>query len=196
MPVLPITYSELHNGEKPTDAQLSELIGPFNRDATFISLAMWNLMLSLSERNAEQGKAVQGFFIHNLIPHDERARVAAASPRPVFGRWPMLGLMKKVMLETTNDGIRDPRHDEEARRTLGNACLMMNDLLFPSQQDERFSAAAGDKEKIGDELMNQMLFQFELYNVPDAYQAIARNNEYFRIFTESAEEFAFLTNSH
>ncbi len=197
MPAIPISYSELHDGEKPTEAQLSELITSFNTDATFMSLAMWSLMMSLYEGNSEKGRVLQSFFIHNLIPPALKSRVERAaaldsdSPRPVFGRWPLLALMKKVLTEANSNGGRDPRNDVEARQLLGNACLMMNDLLFPPEHDERLNAAAGNKEKAGDELMAQMLFQFELYKVPDVYQAIARNSEYFRIFDENGGTFQF-----
>src|SRR6266850_634591 len=196
MPAIPISYSDLHGG-RPTEDQLSELISAFKTEPTFISLDMWNLMLSLFEGNVEKYKYLQGFFIHNLIRKDLRDRVAAAaalrseSARPVFGRWQLLALMKKVLIETTNDGVRDPRRDDDARRTLGDACLMMNDLLFPEEQEERLNANAGDRERIGDELMTQWLFQFELYHLPDVYQAIARNDEYFNIFEQRAPEFRF-----
>ena len=43
---------------------------------------------------------------------------------------------------------------------------MMNDLLFPKEQDERLNAATGNRERVSDELMAQMLFQFELYYPP------------------------------
>ncbi len=88
-------------------------------------------------------------------------------------------------------GLFTRRHDVEARQRLGEACLMMNDLLVTEEQEERLNAAAGDREKVGDELMAQMLFQFELYHVPDVYQAVARNLEYFDIFEQRATEFRF-----
>lgn len=39
--------------------------------------------------------------------------------------------------------------------------------------------------------MTQWFFQFELYYVPDVYQAVARNDEYFNIFEQRAAEFKF-----
>jgi hypothetical protein len=196
MPALPISYSELY-GTRPTEDQLVELISSFKTEPTFISLAMWNLMISLFEGHREKYKFLQGFFIQNLIRHDLKSRVEQAaalnskSPRPVFGRWQLLALMKKVLIESRNDGVRDPRYDDDARRMLGDACLMMSDLLFPQEQEERLNEAAGDRERVSDELMAQMLFQFELYHVPDVYQAVARNNEYFNIFEQRASEFRF-----
>lgn len=104
MPI-PVSYFELY-GSQPTDTQFRELISPFKTEPTFLSLAMWNLLLSLFEDDSEKYKYLQGFFIHNLIRPDmrERVRQAAAldseSARPVFGRWQLLALMKRVLLET------------------------------------------------------------------------------------------------
>lgn len=196
MPSLPITYSELF-GARPTEGQLSDLISSFKTEPTFISLAMWNVMLSLFEANTGSYKALQGFFIHNLIRSELKeevyrlAALSSGSPRPVFGRWQLLAVMKKLLLAAPNEGLGDPRNDEETRRALGDACLMMNDLLFPEEQDERLNAAAGNREGVSDELMAQMLFQFELYHVPDVYQAVARNKEYFDIFERRVTELRF-----
>lgn len=196
MPALPITYSEL-KGVRPTESQLRQLVSSFKTQPTFISLAMWNLMMSLFEGNIKSYKYLQGFFIHNLIRPElrseveQKAALTSDSPRPVFSRWQLLALMKKLLLESSSEGVRDPRYEDDARRTLGDACLMLSDLLFSEEQDENLNAAAGDRERVGDELMAQMLFQFELYHVPDVYQAVARNSEYFEIFEQRAAEFRF-----
>ncbi len=195
---IPISYSDLH-GVKPTERQLSELISSFKTDSTFMSLAMWNLMLSLFEGNIEKFKYLQGFFIHNLIRREWSAQVfqsaalESESPRPVFGRWQMLALMKKILLETSNQGNQDPRNDDSARRTLGEAALMLNDLLFTDEQMARFEKrdGAGERERIHDELMTQWFPQSELIHVPDVFQAVARNDEYLNIFDSRASEFRF-----
>jgi hypothetical protein len=195
---IPISYSELH-GVSPTENQLSELISSFKTEPTFISLAMWNLMLSLFEGNVEKYKWLQEFFIRNLIREELRehvrqsAALASESPRPVFGRWQLLALMKRVLIETSKEGSEDPRRDDRARRTLGDACLMLNDLLFPEEQMARLeqSRVAGERERIHDELMTQWFPQSELINVPDVYQAIARNDEYLNIFDRRAADFRF-----
>ena len=59
--------------------------------------------------------------------------------------------MKKLLLESSSEGVRDPRYEDDARRTLGDACLMLSDLLFSEEQDENLNAAAGDRERVGDE---------------------------------------------
>lgn len=196
--VIPISYSDIY-GHKPTDGQLSTLISSFKTEPTFLSLAMWDLMLSLFEGDVEKYKYLQGFFIHNLIRQNIREQVhrtaalESESSRPVFGRWQLLALMKKVLLETTNEGDQDPRNDDDARRALGDACLMLNDLLFTEEQMARLEKKGGsqERERIHDELMTQWFFQFELYHVPDVFQAVARNDEYFNIFDRRAAEFNF-----
>jgi hypothetical protein len=195
---IPVSYSEIYSN-KPADSQFSELISSFKTEPTFLSLAMWNLMLSLYEDDGEKYKYLQGFFIHNLIKEDRREQVlhAAAlqseSPRPVFGRWQLLALMKRVLLETTSEGNKDPRRYDGARRTLGEACLMLNDLLFTEEQMARLDKTgdAGERERIHDELMTQWFPQSELIHVPDVFQAIARNDEYINIFDRRAVEFSF-----
>lgn len=197
MPAIPVTYSQLH-GSQPSEEQLSQLVACFKPEPTFFSLAMWNLMFSMSEGNIEQFKYLQGFFIHNLIRDEwkrkvqELAALDSESPHPAFGRWQLLALMKRVLLEGAADAALDPRTQDNARRSLGDACLMLNDLLFPEKQQARFESIAGDRERISDELMTQWLFQSELYHPPDVFQAVARNDEYFDIFDQQAGEFRFL----
>lgn len=195
---IPISYSEICS-DKPTDNQFRELISSFKTEPTFISIVMWNFMISLYEGHLEKYKYLQGFFIKNLIRKDLQEQVfqAAAldseSPRPLFGRWQLLALMKRVLLETTSEGDKDPRHDDKARRTLGDACLMLNDLLFTDEQMERLAnkGGAGERERIHDELMTQWFPQAELIHVPDVYQALARSDEYLNIFDLRAAEFKF-----
>ena len=194
---IPISFSEL-SGVKPTESQLSELICSLKTDPTFISLAMWNLMISLFEGDIEKYKYLQGFFIRNLIRREWREQVLQSaaldseSPRPVFGRWQLLALMKKILLET-NEGDKDPRNDDGLRRTLGDACLMLNDLLFTEEQMARLEkkGGTGERERIHDELMTQWFPQSELIHVPDVFQAVARNDEYLNIFDRRAAAFRF-----
>jgi hypothetical protein len=195
---IPISYSEIY-GDKPTEDQFVELISSFKTEPTFLSLAMWDLMISLFEGNIEKYKYLQGFFIRNLVRKDRRERVLrlaaleSESPRPVFGRWQLLALMKMALLETTNEGDKDPRNDDGARRALGDACLMLNDLLFTEEQMARLekTGGAGERERIHDELMTQWFPQSELIHVPDVFQAVARNDEYLNIFDRRAAEFRF-----
>ena len=143
--VIPISHSEIY-GVRPTESQLDELISPFKTEPTFLSLAMWDLMFSLFEQDAEKYKYLQWFFINVLVREDQRERVLRAaalgseSPRPLFGRWQLLALMKRVLLATTDGGDKDPRYDDGARRALGDACLMLNDLLFTDEQMARLGS--------------------------------------------------------
>ena len=187
--MIPISHSELY-GVRPTDSQLSELISPFKTEPTFLSLAMWDLMFSLFEGDAEKYKYLQWFFINVIVREEQRERVLrtaalnSESPRPLFGRWQLLALMKRVLLGTTDEGDKDPRYDDGARRALGDACLMLNDLLFTDEQIARLGSKGGaeERERIHDELMTQWIFQNELIHVPDVFTAVARNDEYFDIF--------------
>jgi len=195
---IPISYSEIYD-TKPTDEQFSELLSSFNTEPTFISLSMWDLILSLAEGDSEKYEYLQYFFIRNLVRVDRQEQVLRAaalgseSPRPLFGRWQLLTLMKRVLLETTDGGDQDPRHDEGARRKLGDACLMLNDLLFTAEQMARLEKKEGadERERIHDELMTQWFPQSELIHVPDVFQAVARNDEYINIFDRRAAEFSF-----
>jgi hypothetical protein len=195
---IPISYSEIY-GHKPTDKQFGELLSSFKTGPTFLSLAMWDLMLSFAEGDGEKYQYLQYFFIRNLVRQDrqEQALRAAALgsefPRPVFGRWQLLALLKRLLLETTGKGEQDPRHDDGARRSLGDACLMLNDLLFTEEQMARLEKKEGEdeRERIHDELMTQWFPQSELIHVPDVFQAVARNDEYINIFDRRAAEFGF-----
>lgn len=142
---------------------------------------------------------MQWFFINVLVREDQRERMLRAdalgseSPRPLFGRWQLLALMKRVLLATIDGGYKDPRYDDGARRALGDACLMLNDLPFSDEQMARLGSKGGpeERERIHDELMTQWIFQNELIRVPDVFPAVARNDEYFDIFERRAAEFRF-----
>lgn len=118
---IPISYSEIY-GDKPSDNQFRELISSFKTEPTFISIVMWNFMISLYEGNIEKYKYLQGFFIKNLIRKDLQEQVfqAAAldseSPRPLFGRWQLLVLMKRVLLETASEGDMNTSRSSRSRR--------------------------------------------------------------------------------
>lgn len=196
-----ISYSELYENN-PTDNQFSKVISSFKTDSTFISIAMWNLMFSIVEKDFEKNKYLQGFFIHNLIRKDIQEKIfwlaalESESPRPVFSRWQFLALMKRILLESSNIGIKNPSDDDETRRdearqTLGDLNLMLGDLFFNEDQADKLNKNAAEPEKVHDELMVQWLFPFELIHPPNVFQAIARNDEYFNIFDKRTDEFKF-----
>lgn len=185
----PVAHSEMFESP-PTNDQLKMVVSSFKKEPTFFMLAFLNMMLSLFGKDAQKGRYLQGFLIHNLIRVDVRDKVFRAAaldsgaPRPVFNRWHLLALMKLVLLESTDEGEYDPREDKEARFRIGDACLMLSDLLFPEEQLARLENEGGheERERVHDELTAQLLFPFELANTPDVFQAIARYDEYVNIF--------------
>ena len=71
---------------------------------------------------------------------------------------------------------------------------MMSDLLFSEEQDENLNAAAGDRERIGDELMAQMLFQFELYHARRMFIKRSRGTmNTLKSLSNALQNFASLT---
>jgi hypothetical protein len=104
-------------------------------------------------------------------------------------------MLKKVLLESAEDGQINPNPQQniKARFKLGEACLIMNNLLFPEEQSERLNNRGGadEDERIHGELFAQWLPTFELLNPPDVQYSIIRNLEYARIFDERFSEFVF-----
>jgi tetratricopeptide (TPR) repeat protein len=194
----PVAHSEIL-GSAPTDEQLKAVVGSFRKEPAFFMLAFLNLMLSLFDKDAEKGPYLQGFLIHNLVREELRKKVLGAAalyserPRPVFNRWHLLALMKLVLLESTVEGEYDPRDDKEARYRIGDACLMLSDLLFSEEQLARLEDKGGaeERERVHDEFTAQLLFPFELANRPDMFQAIARYDEYVGIFERRYAQLKF-----
>jgi len=196
----PVSYSEL-TGVTPSNDSLREVVASFKRSSTFFLLAAFNMMLSLYEGDSEKHKHLQGFLIRNLIkdelfqPVHHAAALDSGQPRPVFHRRQMLMLMKQLLLEASDTGSNDPNEEGEggAKYLLGDACLMLNDLLFTPEQAERLKdkGGAGERERIHDELMTQWLPQFELENPPDEGLAVARSDEYVNLFEKDHSRFRF-----
>ncbi|MGH9898851.1 MAG: hypothetical protein ACRD4L_08400, partial [Pyrinomonadaceae bacterium] len=196
----PISYSEL-TGSPPSYDLLREKITALKLEPTFFLLAALNMRLSPFKGDSEKDKRLQDFLIRNLIRDDfskEVYRAAALGSdhsRPVFHRWQMLMLMKRVLLEAPEDGGGNPNVEVEegARYDIGDACLMLNDLLFPAEQSERLKnkGIEGEHERIYDELMTQWLPPFELNNPPVEGLAIARNDEYLNLFEKNSPRFRF-----
>jgi hypothetical protein len=194
----PVAHSEIF-GSAPTDDQLKAVVGSFKKEPAFFMLAFLNLMLSLFGRDAQKGPYLQGFLIHNLVREELRKKVLGAAalysdrPRPVFNRWHLLALMKLTLLESTDEGEYDPRGDKEARYRIGDACLMLSNLLFSEEQLARLEDKGGaeERERVHDEFTAQLLFPFELANTPDIFQAIARYDEYVGIFERRYAQLKF-----
>lgn len=199
MPEL-ISYFEI-TGKKPTEDSLRRVITSFRRDPTFFMLAALNMMLSLFGSDLKKYRHLQGFLVNNLIRGELRPRVLRAASlgsehfRPIFNRWHMLMLMKRVLLEAPEEGEFDPNKEgeAEAKYKIGDACLMLGDFLVTPEQEERLKKKGGEdeRERVHDELMTQWLPPFELANPPDEGLAVARSDEYANLFEKDLARFRF-----
>jgi hypothetical protein len=143
---------------------------------------------------------IQGFLFANLV--DDRTRRALEEVIPngptrerfVFHRAAFLFLMKFTLLYAQDAGALDPNDDLVARHELGKACLMVNDLLFPPDQEAALTKEDGTRqewERVHDELYSQMLPNAELASHPDVYHALARSDEYLQVFERERAKFGF-----
>src|SRR5947209_121902 len=153
---------------------------------------MLNTLLSFYAADIPKAIEVQGFLFANLVEDElfEKAKRRFGQftmvERPLFHRQQLLAMMKRVLLESSEDGEFDPNPKENVqhRYALGRACLMINDFLFPKEQEERLRKGEDpdEDERIHGELFAQWLPTSELMNPPDPMNAVVRNLEYVRIF--------------
>jgi hypothetical protein len=80
--------------------------------------------------------------------------------RPVFHVVQILNVLRLALEHSA--GADKPLTDESARHSLGNACLMMTDLMMSDQ--ERGALKSGNRDEVSRALMVQMLGPFELQN--------------------------------
>ena len=103
--------------------------------------------------------------------------------------------MKLVLLEAPEDGDNNPNEEGEGgvKYKVGDACLMLNDLLLHPEQAERLKdkGGEGERERIYDELMTKWLPPFELAKPPDEGLAVARRDEDADLFDEYTPRFRF-----
>ena len=164
-------------------------------------LCMLNALISFYARDIPNATDVQKRLAENLLSRKFLKRIEQKFPRdsvvvrPVFHRQQLLTMLKRVLLESAEDGKVNPNPAQNiaSRFKLGEACLMMNDLLFPEEQAERLINRGGpdENDRILGELFAQWLPTFELLNPPDAQHSIIRTLEYARIFDERFSEFVF-----
>ena len=118
-------------------------------------LAMLNMFLALfdAKTNEQHAVKVQRFFMANLLDDElyslinQKLEGVSIIERPIFHRQQLLALMKKVLLDSRDDGELDPNEDHnEARYQLGKACLLMSDFLVSADQNERHRGCTGARE--------------------------------------------------
>jgi hypothetical protein len=199
-PSTPILYSDL-TGKFPEEAELTEIIRSFNKKQTFFMLCAVNTLVSFFAHEFEDSIAVEKFLQGNFLEAelikaiDQKLEGQSVLQHPLFHRQLLLALQRRVLLEATEEGGRDPNPEanHEDRHLLGKACLMMNNLLFPREQEERLqnSGAPGEDERIHGELFAQWLPTSEVLNPPDPVHSVVRHLEYARIFDERYAAYAF-----
>ena len=189
-----IPYSEIF-GSSPNEQELNKTLKTFKKLPAFAFLSSINLLLSLFVIGEDSDK-VQKLLINNLISKEvlevikNKFRHEKIVKRPLFHRQQILTLIKKVLLESPYDGNNDPNSEnweesENAATLLGQASLMINDLLVSAEQSGNLRAKDHTEKSEGevlDEFLVQWLPVVELMNPPQITNAIARSEKYFEIF--------------
>ncbi len=199
-PSTPILYSDL-TGTFPDEAELTEIIRSFNKKQTVFMLCAVNTLVSFFAHEFEDSIAIERFLQGNFIEPDliraidQKLEGQPVLQHPLFHRQMLLALQRRVLLEAAEEGGRDPNPEDNRgdRHQLGKACLMMNNLLFPREQEERLknSGAPGEDERIHGELFAQWLPTSEVLNPPDPVHSVVRHLDYARIFDERYAAYAF-----
>lgn len=110
-------------------------------------LCMLNTLLSFYTKDIPNATRVQKRLAASLLNHKFLMRIEQKFARgsvvvhPVFHRQQLLAMLKKVLLESAEDGQINPNPQQniKVRFKLGEACLIMNNLLFPEEQSERLN---------------------------------------------------------
>ena len=187
-----ITYSEI-TGQKPTESEVNVLISSLNKKAAFGQLSMINNFLALFPINSENNKfiEIQMFLTANLFDDElyKKLRIFVENislfDRPIFHRQQILLLMKKVLLEASENGGFNFDDSREARNIIGKLCLMISDFTVTLEQEQRTESdmphSKEGTEKVLSELLAQLLPVHELFNPPEISAALIRTHEYIQI---------------
>ena len=163
-----VTFLE-HREVYDHPASLDELIALIrDLDATesAILLCQMNADFRLTKRDKDAVAKVQQEIAGGLLSDKtisrlkERYGKVNMADRPVFHPVQLLNILRLTTEHST--GVRSPLTDESARYALGDACLMMSDLMLTDQ--ERKAVASRDHESVMQSLMVQLLSPSELQN--------------------------------
>jgi hypothetical protein len=141
-----------------------------------------NADFRLTKREREAVGKTQQDIAGGLLSDETIGRLKARfgrshmADRPIFYPAQILNVFQLML--NHSKGPRSPLTDESSRHALGNACLMMSDLMMTD--GERRSVASGDREGISRALMAQMLGPFELQNPASIAHVIYRSRIMFR----------------
>lgn len=177
-----ITHAEL-KGRRATDEELSRLLQGITLRSCFLELGMINALLSLSDREKEYAD-IHRMIMEYLLPAETLELVETKFPnesadtRPVFFRHQLLTLMKRVLAESPDEGVEASGPlTEQLRHQLGEAAIVISDLLVAADQEEKLKASLAHDDAL-DELLVQWLPTTELVNPPEELFALVRHNSY------------------
>ena len=192
----PIYYSEIFE-TKPGETEINQLLVQFEKTSAFFTLATINSLLSFYDRSKKNASVVQGYLCANFTDENLFERIINKFPndlmadRPIFHRWQLLALMKRV-LQNDNAGGLNTELDAKARHKLGEVCLIQNDVLFPEELNERLEQATNDGlEPNLSELFLQLIAGFELFNPAEELYAVVRSDEFYKIFERHSSKYKF-----
>lgn len=129
-------------------------------------LCQMNADFRLAKREPKAVANVQQRMAGELLSDEtirrlkERFGNAHMADRPIFHPAQLMNMLRLVLEHCT--GTRDPLSDDSARYVLGDACLMMTDLML--SDDERRALKSKDPGRLARTLMVQMAGRFELDN--------------------------------
>jgi hypothetical protein len=177
-----LEYREIY--DRP--ARLEELVALLQHLDLVTSaslLCQMNADFRLTKREREATAKMQQEIAGGLLPDEtvrrlkERFGLAHMSDRPIFYPAQMLNVLQLVLEHSA--GARNPLADDSARYALGEACLMMNDLMMT--EGEREAVAPGvEPENVKRSLMVQTLAPFELLNASPITHVAYRSRIMFR----------------
>src|SRR5580704_7154206 len=176
-----LEYREVY--DRP--ARLEELIfliSDLDVTATASVLCQMNADLRLTKREREATAKTQQLIAGGLLPDETIGRLKQRfgkehmSERPIFYPAQLLSVLLLVLKHSV--GVRNPLIDDRARYALGDACLMMNDLMMT--EGERAAVGPGSRDTVGRALMAQMLAPFELLNTSSIAHVAYRARIMFR----------------
>ena len=177
-----LEYREVYDRPANLD-ELVALLQDLDLVTSASLLCQMNADFRLTKREREAMAKMQQEIAGGMLPDEtvrrlkERFGQAHLSDRPIFYPAQMLNVLRLVSAHST--GSRNPLADDSARYALGDACLMMNDLMMTEQ--EREAVAPGQEEKnVKRALMVQALAPFELTNVSPITHVAYRSRIMFR----------------
>jgi hypothetical protein len=194
---LPIYYSDLKNDIIPTESTLSEFVSSFKKEPTFFLLTLLNMFLSFYDHEKDKALEIQKWFLDSMFDDElfalinQKFQGQPMLEHPTFHRQQLLYLMKVVLREA--NGENNPNEETVARHKLGKVALIVNNILFPKEQEEKLvnKGGQGEDERLHDELFAQWLFQAELLNPPEEFHSIPRIHEYIDIFGRGSDKYVF-----